>query len=219
MIGPLSTETVAIAVVGIGAVFGAIGAVAGWWYRKYRTEAEEWERELEDALELENVEDDGHSVTLPAPDMKSSLWDLLKLSRHQAKEQKLAKRGYVKWMKFDGMLRRPEWVKPERSGSGVPKYHDSENDVHYLFPEDALVTDARTGAPVAVHHAGEAEPINLKDPEYPPIDADRLEEIINLEIESEPPSWLSKFDLDATTIMWVMIIALLAFAGAQQVMG
>jgi hypothetical protein len=189
-----------------------IGAYAGIWYRGYRDEPQEFE------AEIEKMDDSGHAVGLPAPETSNSLLGLFRANRHRMKAKKLAKKGYVKWYKFDGMLERPKWVKPERGGSGVPKYYDSDDEVHYLFPKDALVTDSRTGAPVAVHHAGQVEPVNLADPEFPPIDADRLEEIINLEIESDPPSWLSKFDFDAQTMMWVAIAIILVFAGAQQLM-
>jgi len=193
-------------------VGGVAGGYIGFWLRGYRDEPEQL-----DAALAENTEE-GHEVVLPAPKTSGSWLSLLRENQHRKKAKKLAGKGYVRWYKLDGMLDRPRWIKPERSGSGVPKYYDTDDECHYLFPEDALVTDSRTGAPVAVHHSGEVEPVNLADPEYPPIDADRLEEIINLEIESEPPGWLSKFDLDASMMMWGGILIVLLFAGAQQVM-
>jgi len=208
----ISLELAAI-VGGAGVVVGGgLGGYLGYWYRGHRDKPEEF------GARLNNMVGSGSEVVLPAPDVSSSLWGVFKQLRHKSKRKKLAKKGYVKWFKIDGMLNAPTWVKPERSGSGVPKFYDSDDDVHYLFPSDALVTDSTTGAPVAVHKSGEAEPVNLEDPEYPPIDADRLEELINLEIESEPPSWLSKFDLNAQTLMWAMIFIVLIFAGAQQLL-
>jgi hypothetical protein len=191
---------------------GVAGAAVGWWYRG--------DKDAKEALntKLESQDEPGQKAVLPAPEMSNSVLSLFRQSRHQERAQKLAQKGYVKWFKFDGMLKRPQWVKPVREGSGVPRYYDSDDDVHYFFPEDALVTDARTGAPVAVHHAGQVEPVNLADPEYPPIDADRLEEIINLEIESDPPGWLSKMDFDTQTLMFGMIALILLFAGAQQML-
>jgi hypothetical protein len=197
---------------GVGLLGLGLGTLVGYYGRGYVDEPEEFD------AALEGMDEEGHAVVLPAPETSGSLLSIFRSNQHRKKAKKLAGKGYVRWFKFDGMLERPRWVKPERSGSGVPKYFDKDDDCHYLFPEDALVTDSRTGAPVAVHHSGQAEPVNLADPEYPPIDSDRLEEIINLEIESEPPGWLSKFDLDSTTIMFVMIALILLFAGAQQVL-
>jgi len=212
MIPGVSTIALALSVA-VGALGLTVGGGVGYWARGNVDEPYEFEGVLE-----ENSNHDGRSVTLPAPDVSGGWLDVFRQRQHRKKEKKLAKRGYVKWFKFDGMLRAPEWVRPERGGSGAPKYYDRDDGVHYLFPEDALVTDARTGAPVAVHHSGEVEPVNLKEPAHPPIDADRLEEIINLEIESDPPGWLSKFDLDAQTMMYASIVLILIFAGAQQVM-
>jgi hypothetical protein len=193
------------------AVGGVVGGFGGLLYKRHKDAPAEFEAELD-----KNIAGEGHTVTLPSPETSGSLMSLLSISRHKSKEKKLASRGYVKWYKLDGMLSPPKWVKPERSGSGEPKYYDSDDDVHYLFPQEPLVTDAQTGAPVAVHHSGEVEPVNIANPAYPPIDADRLEEVINLEIDSEPPSWFSKFDIDATTMMWLLIIIVMGAAAAQQ---
>jgi len=207
----ISTTALALTL-GVGLTLGGVGAFGGWKYRDMQETDDEFHARIEHAT-------DGTVVTLPSPETGSSLLDIWRHYRHRKKQQKLAKRGYVKWYKLDGMLSRPKWVKPEKSGSGVPKYYDSSDDVHYLFPKEPLVTDSRTGAPVAIHHAGEAEPVNVKDPAYPPIDSDRLEEAINLEIESDPPGWLDKFDLNGETVMWIMILLVLGFAGFQQFMG
>jgi hypothetical protein len=208
----ISTLGLALAL-GVGAVAGGSGVLGGWKYRERQEKDAAFDALLEDS-------EDGSRVTLPVPETSTPLLGLWRQKRHRQKEKKLAKRGYVKWYKLDGMLRRPQWIKPNREGSGIPKYYDSDDDVHYLFPKDPLVTDSRTGAPVAIHHRGEVEPVNVAEPEYPPIDADRLEEAINLEIESEPPSWLSKFGgLDGETIMWLMIVGVLGFAAFQQFVG
>jgi hypothetical protein len=207
------STTIALALAGgVGLTLGGVGALGGLKYQERKETDDNYLDRIEEAT-------DGTEVVLPAPETGSSLVGAWKISRHRSKQKKLAKRGYVKWYKLDGMLSRPTWVKPERSGSGVPKYYDSDDECHYLFPTDPLVTDSETGAPVAIHHTGEAEPVNISDPEYPPIDSDRLEEAINLEIESDPPSWLSNLDISSSTIMWVMILGVLAFAGFQQFAG
>jgi len=207
----ISTVGLAVAA-GVGLVGVGGGLFAGLRYGETRARDQDWEAQVEHAT-------DGNKVTIPAPETSSGLLDAYREYRHKSKRKKLAKRGYVRWYKLDGMLGAPEWVKPERDGSGVAKYYDSDDGCHYLFPTAPLVTDSRTGAPVAIHKAGEAEPINLSDPAYPPMDSDRLEEVINLEIESDPPSWLSKFDINSQTIMYLMIAGVLAFAAFQQFMG
>jgi len=195
---------------GVG-VFGlGLGGFAGWTYRGYRDDADEFEDVVLDLVD----DGPGHEVVLNAPEISSSLIGLWKQARHRAREQRLAKRGYVKWFVIDGMLQAPTWVKPERDGAGVPEYYDG--DTTYLFPTDAVATDARTGAPVAIHHAGEVEPVNIVDPAVPAIEGDRLQEVINLEAESDPPGLLAGMDVDATTLMWIAIVALLAIGGAQQ---
>ena len=64
-----------------------------------------------------------------------------------------------------------------------------------------MLSDARTGAWVAMHRRNEADPLNLRDPVMPSVPADRLQEIINLEAEAEKPGFLSGLDLSMTSIM------------------
>lgn len=147
----------------------------------------------------------GHALKLEPPDLGDSLMGLLAVWRHEQKGKRLARKGYVKWYKIGAKRQRPRWVKPDYEGAGVPEYYDSDEDVTYVFPEEALVTDARTGAWVAEHRIGEAEPINLRDPAAPALDADRLEEVINLEAESDAPGFFDRLNIDQTTLMWILI--------------
>jgi len=208
-----SMETTVLAGAVVLAVGTVLGAVVGWWYRGHRDAPEEFDAALAE------IDGAGHQAVLDAPDMAAGLWGLFKHIRHRRKAKKLAKRGYVKWYLLDGMLKHPQWVKPERQGAGVPEYHvrsHGSDGITYFFPTDALATDAETGAPVAVHHKGEVEPVNLPSPETPPIDGDRLQETINLEAESDPPGLLDNIDLTPQTLMWVMIVGVLAIGAAQQ---
>lgn len=159
----------------------------------------------------------GADAPLAAPELSGTIWDLITLWRHRKKARKLARRGYVRWYLFDGNLQKPRWVKPEREGKGVPEYrHDG---LPYLFPEDALVLDQSTGAYVAVHHKGEPEPVNLAEPAFPTIDGDRLEELINLSAESDPPTFWSRLDLDFQTAIGALIAIMFVLFAASQFLG
>lgn len=201
------------AIAAAGLVVGSlVGYGVGWWYRGLQDHADLF-------ADYVDVTSDGTGthVDFEAPSVGSGFFSLFSYIRHRSKAKRLARKGYVKWYKFDGgMLHGPQWVKPERDGAGVPEYYDSDDDQTYLFPNDPLVTDAETGARVAVHHTGQVEPVNIANPSHPPIDADRLDEIINLEIESEPPGWLDNFDLDSTTMMYGAIVLILVLGAAQQ---
>lgn len=177
-----------------------------------------WTKERRELEEAVNDLATDTNAELSAPDMSSSGFGLLKTWRHQTKAKRLARRGYVKWFKIGASMSEPKWVKPKSDGAGVLEYYDSDDDVTYLFPNDVMVNDANTGAYVAVHRQGEAEPINLRDPAMPAIPADRLEEIINLEAESDAPGFFDRMDLDPQTIMWVAIGGMLIIGAIQQVM-
>lgn len=183
-------------------------ALAVLYYRERRR----LEAEANDAL---RDAEDGET-TLKPPDVGTSLWDMVKLWRHHAKAKRMARNGYVRWYRIDSSLHGPSWVKPEAEGAGVREHrHDG---VTYLFPDDAMVTDARTGAHIAIHREGEAEPINLRDPAMPPLPADRLEEVINLEAESDAPGLLDRLDLDPKTLLFGGMALMLVLAGAQKFM-
>lgn len=183
--------------------------VVGYKYVSERRKLEETVNELVGDTE----------ANLSAPAIGSSKAGLISTWRHRSKAKKLARKGYVKWYKIGASMSAPQWVKPTADGAGVLEYYDKEDEVTYLFPTGAMVNDESTGAYVAVHREGEAEPINLRDPAMPPIPADRLEEIINLEAESDAPSMFDRMDLDPQTLLWVGIAGMLILAGASRFMG
>lgn len=193
---------------GLAALLVAGGVVTYFWTRE--------RRKLEEAVN--ELDDESDDAALRAPEMSSSGMGLIGTWRHHAKAKRLARKGYVRWYKIGASMATPKWVKPESDGAGVLEYYDSGDDVTYLFPNDAMVNDAGTGAYVAIHREGEAEPINLRDPAMPPIPADRLEEIINLEAESDAPGFFDRLDIDPQMIMWLGIGAMLLVAAAQQLM-
>lgn len=172
------------------------------------------------AEELNNLDtsDDGADVLQP-PEIDGSLVGLVQMWRHRAKSKRLARKGYVRWFKLGSTLSKPKWVKPTPDGSGVPVHYDSDDEQTYLFPEGAMVTDQQTGAYVAIHHHNQPEPVPIRDPAMPAIDGDRLEEVINLEAESDAPGFFDRLDLDAQTMMWGVIGLVMILAGASQFLG
>jgi hypothetical protein len=137
--------------------------------------------------------------------------------RHLQRGKKLAKKGYVRWHRLDSTLASPEWVKPEQDGTGVPKY--TVDGQPYYFPKDAMVTDERTGAWVAVHCEGEADPINLRDPAYPGIETDLIERIINLEAENQPPGFFDNLNISQQALLWGGMAVLFVLYAAYRYMG
>jgi len=185
-------------------------AVAYFAYKSY-------EAKQETAELLAAAEDSGEPVALKPAGVRDSMLGLFAMWRHHRKAKRLAEKGYVRWFRQGSTMRRPTWVKPERKGAGVPEYeHDGQT---YLFPEDSMVIDARTGAYMAIHHEGEATPVPIKNPELPALDGDRLQEVINLEMESSPPSWLDGLDIDSGTLVMVGIGLLFIVFAAFRMMG
>lgn len=177
------------------------------------------EQDVERAELVANEIVDHDDNAVEPPDIGGSLKGLLTTWRHQSKAKRMARKGYIRWYKLGATLSKPKWIKPKTRGAGVPEYQDSDDGVTYLFPEDELVQDQATGAYTCIHKHNEPEPVPIKDPALPRIDGDRLEEIINLEAESDAPGFFDGLNIDPKTAMWAMIVLVLLFAGAQQVMG
>lgn len=146
---------------------------------------------------------DDEPLTFAPPDVSPSPWGALKTWYHLSRANRLAKKGYVKWYRLGSTMSRPKWVKPTAEGAGTPKVTVS-GQPHY-FPKEAMVADARTGAWVAVHREGEADPLNLRDPAYPGIETDAMERIINLEAEDKPPGFLDNLDISPQMMMYLVI--------------
>lgn len=162
--------------------------------------------------------DDEDPLTFRPPEIKNSILDVLRVTRHLQRQRKLAKKGYVKWYRLGSTLGRPQWVKPKQQGSGTPKV--TVDGQPYYFEPEAMVSDEVTGAWVAMHREGEADLMNLRDPAYPGIEADLMERIINLEAEDKPPGWLDGLgNWDQKTMMYVGIVVLFLIYAAYRYMG
>jgi len=193
------------------AILGS-GALAGGWYLNQKA-TERAEARVEATLE-----DADGPIALPAPEVSLSPMDYFRAMRHLQTQQTAAKKGYIKWFRLGSNMKRPQWVKPKPSGSGPPK--KSVDGQPYYFDKAAMTIDERTGAYVAVHRVGESDPINLNDPAYPGIEADRMERIINLEAEDKPPGLFDGLaDMDMQTLVWLSIGVLFIVFAAYRYMG
>jgi hypothetical protein len=172
------------------------------YYRRVVAGAAKDVRELEKKAQ-ENLTDEsaGYGVTMPTPDVGRTPIDIFRAWRHLAVEARMAKRGYVKWFRVGARLYAPKWVKPEHKDSGQMEYeHDGTT---YIFPEDAMVTDGRTSAYVAVHKEGEAEPIDLRDPGWATLDTSAVDKLVQMKINDDPPGALSGLPLSKQQLYYV----------------
>lgn len=211
----MNTYTIALAAGGAIVLLTIIGYGIS---RYFGNRAEEDVEDLVDAPD-ENPDKPGQTVELETPEIRSGIIHLLKIWWHRTRAKKLAEKGYVKWYKLDATMKRPKWVKPRYDGTGEGEYYDSADDVTYLFPKDAMVPDAQTGAWTAIHLRNEADPINLRDGLMPAVPADRLQELINLEAESEEPGFFDKHYISGTTLFIIVTVILFLVYAATQVLG
>jgi hypothetical protein len=242
MIGGLSALTqvppglLAALIVTPLALGAAGGAYAMQWWNSRPTVEEDLDEELPDDEEVvlaelfDEADADGDSdlpvdpdrdiqpVTLDPPEISLSPIDWMRAARHLRKQKKAAKRGWVKWYRVGANFSRPQWVKPVQDGAGTPKVTDGGQP--YYFEKDAMVVDERTGAWVAVHPEGEADPINLADRAYPGIETDLVERILNLEAENKPSSSLLGLGgMSQQQLMWLGIGLLFVLFAAYRYMG
>jgi len=239
MIGGLSALTqvplgLLVALILVPLALGAgLGAYAVAWWHGRATVEDELDEELPDDEEVVVAElfDDADDLTAPddvdrdvqpvafdPPEISLSPLDWIRAGRHLQKQRKAAKRGWIKWYRVGANFSRPQWVKPIQDGAGTPKVTDGGQP--YYFDKDAMVVDERTGAWVAVHPEGEADPINLADRAYPGIETDLVERIINLEAENEPStSLLGLGGMSSQQLMWLGIGALFVVFAAYRYMG
>lgn len=226
MIGGYSTQVVVAAAVGVAALLALVAAGYLWWWRKRTTVDEELDEELPgddeilDQLEEERGDEDEdlQIAEFESPKISLSPLDWIRAGRHLQKQRKAAKRGWVKWYRVGANISAPQWVKPVREGSGTPKVTDGGQP--YYFEKDAMVVDERTGAWVAVHPEGEADPINLADRAYPGIETDLVERIINLEAEDNPSTSLLGLDgMSQQQLMWIGIGLMFVLFAAYRYMG
>lgn len=187
MIYGIQTWQIAVALVSVIAIVAA--GAAYMYYRQYREGIEERVDQI-----IDNADNE---IEFEPPDISRSPMDYFRVMRHYQRQSKLAKKGYVKWYRLGSTLSRPTWVKPELEGAGKPKI--TIDDQPYYFPKEAMVSDTLTGAWVALHRKGEADPLNLRDPAYPGIETDLLERTINMEAENKPPGLLDKLSLGSVS--------------------
>ncbi|QGX95928.1 hypothetical protein EI982_14605 [Haloplanus rallus] len=222
MIGGLSalaqipvSVLVAIVVVPLG-LGVAIGAYVVSWWRDRPTVEDELDEELPD--ETPDEPGDVAPIEFDPPEISVSPMDWIRAGRHLQKQRKAAKRGWVKWYRVGANFSRPQWVKPVQEGAGTPKVTDG--DQPYYFEKDAMVVDERTGAWVAVHPEGEADPINLADRAYPGIETDLVERLLNLEAENDPSSSLLGLGgMSQQQLMWLGVGVLFVLFAAYRYMG
>ncbi|MCG1002866.1 MULTISPECIES: hypothetical protein [Halobacterium] len=217
MINTLPPTVLAAGAALLGVLLGSITVGSVAYYRSRKRAIDEEVDEATDPL----VADDstvGDAVELEPIDTRSGIAGLLSAWQRRRKEQRLAEKGYVKWIRIGSSVQSPEWVKPSYRGTGAGEYYDREDEVTYLFPKEAMLPDSTTGAWVAMHRENEADPVNLRDPVMPAAPADRLQEIINLEAEAEQPGFLDQLDISGTQAFIVITVVLFLVYAASQVM-
>lgn len=211
---PTAPNTVAFALLGLLAGAG----VTAMYYKRVALRIDEEVNELEEqALEELDEDSTGYGVEMEPPDVGRSVLDIFKSWLHIRKQARMAKRGYFKWYRVGSRLHAPKWVKPEHKGAGEYEYKSKKDDQTYVFPEEALVTDGQTSAYVAIHKIGESEPVDLRDPGWASMDADRLQQLIDMEIAREPPGGLSGLPLSGQQLKYVgLVVAALGIWGVMQ---
>ena len=173
--------------------------------------AETTDQAPEDEADPEVVELDP-----PRMDTGGKLRQMWRTRRYLKKREKLIGDGYVQWYLIEDTFPRPKFVKPSRYGAGIAELeHDGER---YLFPDQAMLP-SDDGMWTVVHRKGEADPMNIKEPSELAIPSDRLEEYLNLRVQTTPPGWLDAMDLDASTIITLGVAAIIGFAILNNVVG
>jgi len=134
--------------------------------------------------------------------------------RRRTKRKKLARKGYVEWHLVEGTFSGPAYVKPNRTGTGVPEL--DHGGVTYMFPEQASIPSELSGMQCYIHRAGEIDPINLRDPVDHAIAPDQFQEYADMSLQTSSPSWLG--DLSFSDILWYGLIATIVAAVAWSAM-
>lgn len=144
----------------------------------------------------------------PRMDTGGRVRQMWRTRQYLKKREKLLGDGHVQWFLIEDTFPRPRFVKPKRHGAGLPELeHEGER---YLFPTEAMLPSS-DGIWTVVHRKGEADPINIKEPSDFAIPSDRLEEYLNLRVQTTPPGWLDALDLDAGTIITIGVAAVIGF--------
>lgn len=145
--------------------------------------AVEDDTETDPAIEADPTWIDGH---------RTAFGELWAARRRRKKRRKLSKKGYIQWHLVDGTYPNPNFIKPKRTGAGVPEYkHNGET---YIFPDKAALPSEHSGMRVFVHRAGEMDPINLRDPVDHAIAPDQFQEYADMSLQTSSPGILSDID-------------------------
>lgn len=201
MIFGLSAVQLSLGTAGLAAVVLLVGAVASG-----REETEPDLATTDGVVKVDELEDDPDQVvSLPEPDLRKSRFGLLgqyiAYKRYKRKQRKLAKKGYVRWYLIDGVFPRAKFVRPDYSEGGDIPTLDYDGG-SYLFPQRAAVPGTKSGMWTVVHRRGEAEPINLRDPNREALSAKAVDEALGMWVSASAPSIFDRFgDLDPKTIM------------------
>jgi hypothetical protein len=171
-----------------------------------------------DAVTDEEIDEFSGYVELHPPSTSGNLvLSLYRAWKHGMRQRKLARRGYVRWIRVkNGVWADPAYIKPEEwVGSPFPIYrHDGGK---YYFPRKAGVVDENTGIRTFVHREGEAEPVNLDESDGEVLSAEDLKQAEEMELATSPPSLLDRLDVDLTpqTILAGGIGLIMVFAAIR----
>jgi len=172
-------------------------------------------RDVNDVVEpdSEGPKGGGEVVELPPPNLKTARFGVLRMWRREKKRRKLAAKGYVEWYLVGDGYPRPRYVKPDASGGGVPElWYKGEP---YLFPRNKRVPRKDSGMWVMMHKRGDAEPINLQNPEKLTIPTDELKQYLETQVTSGAPSTLDKLDLNRSTVIMAVLGLIIVYALMQ----
>lgn len=202
-------------VLGAGIV-GGLGSVAAYHLVSGRRD----DADPLDSVDGDVLSPDDDAVPRSEPDMSDGRFGVLgtawRLRRNKKKREKLTSKGYVEWYLIDDTYPEPKYVKPKRKGGGVAEIeHDGEV---YLFPEQAMVPNAKRGMWTVFHKRGDSEPINIREPEFPSMKADEIKDYLTKRVTAEAPGLFSQLGLTPQKILRYGIVAIVAYALIQNFM-
>lgn len=165
------------------------------------------------ATKKSDLADIGDQVDLKPPKIKESIFGPIATWRHERKRRKLAGKGYVQWYLIGSSWPRPKFVKPKDKGGG--EFEVEHNDQTYLFPREAFLPTQDAGLWTVVHQRGDAEPIDLTEPDEFSISAKQLQNYVTSRVTVEPPGWLSSLSSDPKTLIKYALFGFIAFVLLQ----
>lgn len=177
-------------------------------------------RQLSAEVQEDLAANGGQIVEMTPPNVRSERFGLMKTVREKRKKKRMLDKGYVQWYLIDDSFPRPQFVKPKRDESGVPKVE--KGDETYLFPPHGRLPSEEQGMWTYVHRKGEADPVNLRDPDDLAIPADVLSEYLTMAVTSKPPGLLGGLgglglgDMDSMDLLRYTVVGMvLLFIGLE----